>query len=107
MILFHLARPQEWGRVSFRFLSNGRMAFAPDGKSLAVSNFTTVALWSLADGRMIRELSGVLDQINDVQFSPDGKVVAAASNDPAIVFWDPATGSENYSTDSRANGRGL
>src|SRR5262249_27068910 len=59
-------------------------AFSPDGKLLAVSNFT-LHVWDLASQR--RE---VFDEVNRFQFSPDGKLLAAITG-ATVRLWDVAT----------------
>jgi WD40 repeat protein len=72
------------------------VAFSPDGQTLAhVGEHATVHLWDVAKGQERVTLRGHTEgssqQICNVTFSPDGKVLATASQDEAIL-WDVATG---------------
>lgn len=72
------------------------LAFAPDGKSLAVAGHKEVRVLDAATGKILRTLSGPTDAVRAVAFSPDGKSLAGAGGPPSrggeIVLWDAATG---------------
>ena len=70
-------------------------AFSPDGRILATSFVISVSpkidsrikLWDTRTAQELRVLSGVDFVIDDLKFSPDGKILIAGSN-----FWHVSTG---------------
>jgi WD40 repeat protein len=66
--------------------------FSPDGTLLATADYRGTDLWSPRSGRHV----GVLDDgaktklMNDSEFSPNGKLLAAAGQDGALRIWDVA-----------------
>jgi len=53
-----------------------------------------VLQWDVATGGEIRKLGSMTDRIRSLALSPDGKLVAAASQDGKIRLWDAETGDE-------------
>jgi WD40 repeat protein len=88
-------------------------AFSPDRKVLATGGADrAVLLWDPATGRELRRLEGHCGSVTHLFFSPDGKHLASASifapggiagvgdtgtaprRDPAVSWWEVATGKE-------------
>ena len=79
------------------------LAFSPDGHRLAAGllglrgtlaegDRTEVRLWSIEDGRGIRSLRGLTATVEKLDVSPDGRSLAALSEDWRVAIWDGATG---------------
>jgi WD40 repeat protein len=63
---------------------------SPDGKRLvtAAPMLKTVQLVEAESGKKVAELSGVSQMVRDMAFSADGRQVAAALWDGAVMVWD-------------------
>jgi len=59
------------------------VAFKGDGKWLASGCYGQVAIWDLATAQPVKILTNVLGAVNDVRFSPDGKLLAVAGGQPS------------------------
>jgi WD40 repeat protein len=69
------------------------LAFSPDGKSLASSDYWgLVRVWDASNGKLRFELPRGTGQA--VAFSPDGKLLATGGDDTAVRTWNAANGRE-------------
>ncbi|GIX08029.1 MAG: hypothetical protein KatS3mg115_2432 [Candidatus Poribacteria bacterium] len=66
------------------------VAFSPSGTVVAGGRYYSVSLWDLNTGGKIAELPlpGVAP---DVEFSPNGELLAAAGSDGNVYLWDAAS----------------
>ena len=78
------------------------LAFAPDGKSLAAAaiNQGLVFFWDVGTGQEKRRFATRRDVGRVLQFSPDGKRLAAGGMSGAVQVWDVATGKRLGQTES-------
>ncbi len=58
----------------------------------------TAKIWSATTGALVYSLSGHLQAVSDVNWSPDGSRVATASNDGAAKIWFAGGGSDVHET---------
>jgi WD40 repeat protein/DNA-binding SARP family transcriptional activator len=81
--------------------SSGTVSVSPDGSRIATAQRFAPAtgtviepvIWDAATGERVLKLSGGhAGNVNDIQFNPDGSLVATAGEDGAVVIWDATTG---------------
>ena len=69
------------------------LALSKDGQTLATcGNDQLVKLWSVADGKLLRELAGHQSHVYNVAFHPGGKSLVSADHKGGIKEWDLASG---------------
>lgn len=74
---------------SVKFPNHGMGKVSSDGAFFSTAVAHGVRLWSMKDGSIIEELKGeTLAEIGMVEFSPDGKYIAAADGSGTIIVWD-------------------
>jgi WD40 repeat protein len=72
-----------------------RVAFAPDGKTLASGSRypnNAVLLWRVSDGTLLHTLEGHTYSITSLAFTPDGKILASGSSDDTVRLWNVKNG---------------
>jgi WD40 repeat protein len=59
------------------------VAFDPAGKLLATGSYGQVVVWDAETAKPIKLLTNVLGAVNDLKFSPNGKLLAVAGGQPS------------------------
>jgi WD40 repeat protein len=72
----------------------GSLAFAPDGKTLAVSTTGSVQLFDVSSGQKRGKLGEIKTYIYALAYAPDGKTLAGCDYQGTVYLWDAAGGKE-------------
>jgi WD40 repeat protein/DNA-binding SARP family transcriptional activator len=65
---------------------------SPDGTRLAVADFHDLVLLDATTLSVQRRLEGTSEQLNTIEFSHDGTIVAAGTEEGTVVLWEVAAG---------------
>jgi len=71
------------------------IVYSPDGNtfaSLGMWGDKTIKLWNAKTGELIHTLTEHTGGINVIAYSPDGKILASASDDKTVKLWNVKTG---------------
>jgi WD40 repeat protein len=70
------------------------VAISPDGETMAVALVGAPFFWLLdmEGNEPQRTLEGHRLRVNDLEFSPNGEIIASASRDGRIGLWDAESG---------------
>jgi WD40 repeat protein len=83
-------------QVTFSFTVNLLApAFSPDGSQLAIANTGNsgqVSILDVATDKVMTVLTAHTGQVEDIAYSPNGKLLATASIDHTVRIWDAQTG---------------
>lgn len=74
--------------------NNNGFAFSPDSHEVALGGSLDgkVKLYQIPDGKLRITLQGHTATVNEVQYSPDGRIIATGSDDQDIRLWDAISG---------------
>ncbi|MFH0953041.1 MAG: protein kinase [Verrucomicrobiota bacterium] len=92
--MFELGTGRELWSVQGPKAEARSLAASQDGQKLATVHGTLVVLWDAASGKKIKEFDLGGNDINAVDFSPDGGQLAASGGPPLIKLIDVASGEE-------------
>ncbi|MQY09264.1 WD40 repeat domain-containing serine/threonine protein kinase [Actinomadura macrotermitis] len=68
------------------------VVFTPDGKTMASDWGKDIRLWDVATGHVRTTLKSHKSTVMSLSYSGDGKILASADAEGAVLLWDPATG---------------
>jgi WD40 repeat protein len=98
--IWSVASGQEIWRGQFGFLGVTALALSPDGKTAAWGgNNRKILVWNIEKGRTELMIETPASLIWDLQFSPDGKRLAAVGQEGPIRVYDATTGAEQQGID--------
>jgi WD40 repeat protein len=87
--------PREFAGRPFR--SDGAInavAFSPDSERLAVAESNLISIYDPSRRILDRRLEGHKQPVTCLAFTPDGRIIAAASEDGTIRLWETVTGEQ-------------
>ncbi|WP_088251972.1 WD40 repeat domain-containing protein [Fimbriiglobus ruber] len=98
------------GKAVARIKSNSqsiRLAYAPDGKMLALTEGMRVRVWDVAARREVHHNETYVEEVSIVATSLDSKLIATADWGGTVQVWDPDSGLEINSWMANHNFRGI
>lgn len=69
------------------------VAYSPDGRRVLSGSYdSTLKLWDVASGRLLRTFVGHTEWVKAVAFSPVGNDILSGGGDKTLKLWDTSTG---------------
>jgi WD40 repeat protein len=68
------------------------LMFSPDGSLIASSSKSSIIVWDIQTGGLVRKLEGHTDIVWSVAFSPSGTTLVSGGKDSDIRIWNLALG---------------
>ena len=68
------------------------LRFSPDSTQLAVASSCGIWIYNAHTGKELDFLTGPMEGIKSIDFSPDGKIIVSGSKDGTVRLWDTTTG---------------
>ena len=68
------------------------LKFFPDSPRLAVASSCGIWIYDASTGKELDFLTGPMEGVNSIDFSPDGRIIVSGSKDGTVRLWDTTIG---------------
>ena len=89
--------------LSIRSEAHAELAFSPDGRLLAVTDYGSIRLYDVPGCQLRHTLASHRFWMGWLGFSPDGKMLVSGGNNRTITFWDLAAGKERKDLEQKGD----
>jgi RNA polymerase sigma factor (sigma-70 family) len=106
LALFDIATGKEIGQFQPARQAFFWVALSSDARTAAaveMNGGSPIVLWDVASCVALRTLEGHVGRVEDLCFSPDGKILATSGEDKTLRLWDVGTGKEIRKIDTKAS----